>query len=292
MLCASFITFGLYSYNMTFTVSKTISHVIHVLKSSCYTIGNSVTFYCSHGSRFSAAEPGFSGSSLTLQPPKTLRIIFYFFLKLLMLHYSCNFVTNEIIMSEMRLYDADGGRLYLTQDERAAFLAAAKLLPPDKRTFAETLAYSGCRISEALELQPKSFELSENRIVLRSLKKRRNDIYRGVPVPPSYLDTINVAHNIVKKQKNKSNAAALLWPWSRMHAYRIITETMKVAGINEGKHRSPKGLRHAYGVHAVLNDVPLSTLQKWMGHADMKTTAIYVQVSGKEETQLASKMWE
>ena len=50
-------------------------------------------------------------------------------------------------MSEMRLYNTDGNRLYLTTQERAAFLDTARLARPEVRSFAETLAYTGCRIS-------------------------------------------------------------------------------------------------------------------------------------------------
>ena len=57
-------------------------------------------------------------------------------------------------MSEMRLHDIQGNRLYLNADERSAFLAAARKHPPDVRTFAGTLTFTGCRISEALEISP------------------------------------------------------------------------------------------------------------------------------------------
>ena len=54
---------------------------------------------------------------------------------------------------------------------------------------------------------------------------------------------------------------------------------------------SPKGLRHAYGVHAVLSGVPLPLVQKWLGHADISTTAIYTDVLGPEEREIAARMW-
>jgi len=64
-------------------------------------------------------------------------------------------------MSEMRLYDTDGRRLYLNAEERAAFLAAAATAPPKTRLFAETLHCTGCRLSEALELsQNESISLT------------------------------------------------------------------------------------------------------------------------------------
>ncbi|WP_282047500.1 tyrosine-type recombinase/integrase [Roseibium album] len=52
-----------------------------------------------------------------------------------------------------------------------------------------------------------------------------------------------------------------------------------------------KESRHAYGIHAIASSVPLHMLQRWLGHADMKTTAIYVQAVGPEERQIAARMW-
>jgi len=68
-------------------------------------------------------------------------------------------------MSEMRLYDTDGRRLYLNVEERGAFLTAAAVAPPKTRLFAETLNYTGCRLSEALALTPERIDLAEGRIV-------------------------------------------------------------------------------------------------------------------------------
>jgi hypothetical protein len=52
----------------------------------------------------------------------------------------------------MRIYDASGARLYLSAAERDAFKKAADNGPRLVRTLCLTLLYTGCRISEALEL--------------------------------------------------------------------------------------------------------------------------------------------
>ncbi|HZJ21187.1 MAG TPA: site-specific integrase [Pricia sp.] len=195
-------------------------------------------------------------------------------------------------MSEMRIFDPEGNRLYVNQEEVVRFLAAARESNSNIRTFAETLVYTGCRISEALNLSPGNINRKELSITFNSLKKRRGDIYRSVPVPQSYMDTLIVANQIVPRQKVKSKADKRLWTWTRQHAYEIIKKLMVVAGISPGSHRSPKGLRHAYGVNAISNDIPLNMLQKWMGHADIATTAaIYTNAIGKEEALIADKMW-
>jgi len=104
-------------------------------------------------------------------------------------------------MSEMRLYDTDGRRLYLNAEERAAFLTTAAVAPPKTRLFAETLHYTGCRLSEALALTPERVDLSEGRIIFNSLKKRRDDVYRSVPVPEDYLTRLEAKRRSDRRRK-------------------------------------------------------------------------------------------
>lgn len=191
----------------------------------------------------------------------------------------------------MRLFDPDGNRLYLNSAEMDLFLQSAKEQNPKLRTLAETMLYTGCRISEALQLSTRSIERESNQIVFNSLKKRRGDVFRTVPVPSHLIDLLTIGHNLIQKQKNEKDSKTLLWSWSRQHAFELIRKVMIDAGISEGKHRSPKGLRHAYGVNAITKGIPINMLQKWMGHADIKTTSIYANAIGKEEADIASKMW-
>ncbi len=43
------------------------------------------------------------------------------------------------------------------------------------------------------------------------------------------------------------------------------------------KRVSPHALRHTYASHLLLADYDLQTIQKLLGHTDVKTTMIYLQ---------------
>jgi integrase/recombinase XerD len=101
----------------------------------------------------------------------------------------------------MNLYDIQGRRLYLTADERRAFIAAAATANRPVRTLCTVLHDTGCRISEALALTSESIDLSGRAVMFESLKKRRRSIYRAVPVPPTLLDTLDMVHGIREAQK-------------------------------------------------------------------------------------------
>jgi integrase len=50
-----------------------------------------------------------------------------------------------------------------------------------------TLAYAGCRLSEALTLTVDRIDLAAGVLVFETPKKRQAGIFRAVPVPPALL---------------------------------------------------------------------------------------------------------
>ncbi len=89
--------------------------------------------------------------------------------------------------NSMTLYNDEGERLYLTPEERKAFLDAACKAPRTVRTLCHVLVYTGGRISEVLALPYGRIDLSSKEIIILTLKKRKKlyakPQYRAVPVP-------------------------------------------------------------------------------------------------------------
>jgi integrase len=191
----------------------------------------------------------------------------------------------------MRLHTLDGARKYLTAGERNAFLREAARGDRAARTLCMTLAYAGCRLSEALALTVDRVDLAAGVLVVESLKKRRTGVYRSVPVPPALLDALDLVHGIRELQSRRGKGRGIrLWPWSRMTGWRVVHAVMEAAGL-DGPQASPKGLRHGFGVAAVSAGIPLNLVQKWLGHAQLTTTAIYADAVGSEEKDIARRMW-
>lgn len=103
----------------------------------------------------------------------------------------------------VQLYDLKGNRLYLTPEERNQFLEAAKTTAREVRTFCTVMYYTGCRISEALQLTPQRVDFSGKVLVFETLKKRRKGVFRAVPVPQEVLDALDMAHGIRKPRNRK-----------------------------------------------------------------------------------------
>ncbi len=183
------------------------------------------------------------------------------------------------------IFNLDGQRKYLTQSETRRFLEEARRDDPSVHVFCWLIAVTGCRISEALALTPTNIDFEARIIVFESLKKRRRHIFRSVPVPNALLQSLRMM-----LRKARPGDSDRLWNWSRMTGYRRVREVMERVNLN-GTHASPKGLRHGFGVSAIQAGVPLNMVQRWLGHADMKTTAIYTSAIGPEERDIAARMW-
>ena len=182
------------------------------------------------------------------------------------------------------MFDRQGSRKYLNDAERRAYFQAVKGEKDQScRAFCLTLYYTGCRISEALHLTVGCVDLSQKTVVFETLKRRRRGVFRAVPVPD------NLARLLGKLARNAAPEKRL-WPFSRATAYRMVKGVMTQAGIDGGM-ASPKGLRHGFAIACIAKSIPLPTIQKWMGHARMETTAIYLGVTGDEERELAKRLW-
>lgn len=188
--------------------------------------------------------------------------------------------------AKLSLYSASGERKYINAEERQRFLEAAGESDPLTRSLCLTLVYTGCRLSEALMLSPASVQQATNVIAIPTLKKRGEIAVREIPVPPSLIGELTGMQDMFEH-----HAHAPFWHWKRTWAWSRVKHVMEQSNIT-GLHASPKGLRHGYGVHAVHSGVPLNLVQKWLGHAQLSTTAIYTNAVGSEEYAIAERMWE
>jgi integrase/recombinase XerD len=182
------------------------------------------------------------------------------------------------------VFDRQGKRKYLDRPERRKYRRATiKEKSAACLAFLLTLFYTGCRISEALNLTAERVDLSGKLLVFETLKRRRRGCYRAVPIPD------NLAR-LFRRLLTDINPSERIWKMSRATAYRLIKAYMARAGVR-GVQACPKGLRHGFAVACLAQKIPLPTVQKWLGHARMETTAIYLEVSGDEERSLAKRLW-
>lgn len=180
------------------------------------------------------------------------------------------------------LFGVDGQRKYLTTSEIRRFLFHAQKQDSDVALLCQVLVYSGCRLSEALQLTRESLDLEAQALTFRTLKQRRANVYRQVPVPAYLLKSLQLHLHRRNSQR--------LWSIHRQTARRWVGQVMTMADLS-GCNANSRGLRHGFAIGCVEEDIPITTLKKWLGHARLSTTAIYTDALGAEELALAARRW-
>lgn len=96
-----------------------------------------------------------------------------------------------------------------------------------------------------------------------------------------YVPLLDIPLKIIEKYRNERKSEKLfnMTTWSTM--YENLGKMQKLCGLKEpiSYHQS----RHNFGtLITLLNDVPIETVAKMMGHKDLKTTEIYARMSNKK----------
>jgi integrase/recombinase XerD len=198
---------------------------------------------------------------------------------------------HEHLYSGLSVFGESGARKYLNATERERFITSARRAPPDVGLFCLVLAWSGARISEVLALTPISIDTDSGVANVTTLKRRKRGMVRQVPLPPELLAELDWEFHLRSAQRDPDLADQRIWRWSRTTAWRRVKEIMAEAEIF-GAPAMPKGLRHGFGVKAFQSNVPPHLVQRWLGHASLRTTTIYGNVIGPDERVFAVRMWD
>ncbi|MCE9145887.1 site-specific integrase [Bacteroides fragilis] len=96
-----------------------------------------------------------------------------------------------------------------------------------------------------------------------------------------YVPLLDIPMKIIEKYRSERKSERLfnMTTWSTM--YENLGKMQQLCGLKEpiSYHQS----RHNFGtLITLLNDVPIETVAKMMGHKDLKTTEIYARMSNKK----------
>ena len=164
---------------------------------------------------------------------------------------------------------------YLTRDELQAIIGNMHL---KHRALFMCLYMAGLRSAEARNLKWADVHFNPDFIKIVSGK---GDKPRVVPMTKPLAE-------VMKELKNSDHGGGYCFP-SRVKNYKgekysgVLTDiraplkhAMKCAGIT--RRVTPHMLRHSFATHLLESGADLRSIQKAMGHADISTTSLYMNV--------------
>jgi integrase/recombinase XerD len=156
---------------------------------------------------------------------------------------------------------------YWTREQVNNILDAIK--DQSHRMLLTFLWMTGGRITEALSLRRSDLDFESYLIKIRWLKNRKYN-YRQIPMHPDLRQLLSMF-------TSRQLADDLVFNISRQRAWQL---TKKYANAN------PHKFRHSFAVNWLKCGGDIITLSKMLGHSDVKTTMVYLNIvpidQGKE----------
>lgn len=109
--------------------------------------------------------------------------------------------------------------------------------------------------------------------VLETLPKRVGGDTVVHPELTTALRSI-LAFGVVKDGPLVGASRSTAWRWVRLA--QSAAETLGALPV--GKQIGTHTLRHSYARHLLANGIPINRLSRWLGHANLQTTFIYLEV--------------
>ena len=152
------------------------------------------------------------------------------------------------------------------------------------RAMLEVLYATGIRVSELIGLRVTDVNLQQGYIICRDSQKERT-----IPIGKSAIQALNRYLVQVRHVLLRDNADNCLFVnfnghhMTRQGFWKILKNYSKCLGISEDI--TPHMLRHSFAAHLVQNGANLKSVQQMLGHSDISTTQVYMQL-GKETEDL------
>jgi integrase/recombinase XerD len=152
---------------------------------------------------------------------------------------------------------------------------------PRDKALLMTMYGAGLRISEVLALTAQDIDSSRMLIHVRLGKGKKDRI---VKLSASLLTALRDAWRARPRNAGRTLTDRLFprsgnpaEPIARGTAFRIVTRAARRAGIT--RRVGPHTLRHSYATHLLEAGADLHTIQLLLGHANLKTTTLYLHLS-------------
>ena len=147
------------------------------------------------------------------------------------------------------------------------------------RAMLELLYATGIRVSELISLKISDMNLGMEYLICHEKSKDR-----VIPFGSAAKEALIVYLDKTRNNMIGENESEYLFvncsgkPMSRQGFWKLIKYYADKAGIQ--KEITPHTFRHSFAAHLLENGADVQSVQKMMGHADVSTTQMYVEMQG------------
>ncbi len=179
----------------------------------------------------------------------------------------------------------------LTEEETIRLLAQAKGDSPKSlrdRAMMELLYATGIRVSELVSLKISDVNLQMEYINCKDGGRERIIPFGSVAAQALEMYLYKGREALLSDEDSDflfTNCSGQAM--SRQGFWKLIKAYGKKAGITG--ELTPHTLRHSFAVHLVSNGADLHSVQEMLGHADISTTQMYVQMGQKRMREVYAK---
>ncbi len=160
----------------------------------------------------------------------------------------------------------------LSREEVKALLEASAKIRD--RALLAVLYGSGLRVAEAAQLKPRDIDARRNVLWVRQGKGRKD---RQTLLPEKLLELLRQYWRAERPGEWLFPASDGTRPVGPKTIYLACRNAARAASIAKAVH--PHSLRHAFATHLLEAGTNLRTIQILLGHANLETTARYLQVA-------------
>jgi site-specific recombinase XerD len=190
----------------------------------------------------------------------------------------------EVVADVVRLKTPKRLPRFLSGAEVERLLVA---LPTLRHQAMAMLAYgAGLRVSEIVRLEARDIDAKRMVIHVREAKRGRE---RYVMLSARLLATLR-AHwkEAVLPGPRLFAGRDPSTPLERSAVHKALSKAARKAGL--GKNLGPHALRHSFATYMLEAGTDLRTLQVLLGHASMKSTAVYLHITTARVQSLRSPL--
>ncbi|MEZ7507156.1 tyrosine-type recombinase/integrase [Flavobacterium sp. Arc2] len=144
---------------------------------------------------------------------------------------------------------------------------------------------AGLRVSEIVTLEWRDILFTEHKIHIKNAKGKKD---RMVMLPYSIVSSLELYKKLYEPNKYVFEGQFAGEPYSTGSARSVMRQALKKSGLE--KRATVHTLRHSFATHLLESGTDIRYIQKFLGHASIKTTTIYTHVSKMASDKILSPL--